>query len=154
MTKGNAIRYYRKYTGAEQYIIGFLHQHILWAIQVEEIMPRYMTMKAESKGHAEKLQMDLKAKHKKELIKKGATPLCTEEEFLAMNDMHNKGFTFERYIFELNGQGETWARNNVGFEKCGDININGAEIQIKFQNAQIVAVPTLHRLQKEKRKNI
>ena len=152
MTKGNAIRYYRKYTGAEQYIIGFLHQHILWAIQVEEIMPRYMTMKAESKGHAEKLQMDLKAKHKKELIKKGATPLCTEEEFLAMNDMHNKGFTFERYIFELNGQGEQWERDNVGFWVCGDININGVETQVKFQNAQIVAVPTLHRLQKEKEK--
>jgi hypothetical protein len=149
MTKGNAIRYYRKFSGADEYIVGFLYKHILYAIQVDELMPRWLVMKPEIKGHAEKLQMDLKVKHKKELINKGATPICSEEEFLEMNkDMHNKGFTFERLIFNLNGQGETWARDTVGFEKCGDININGVEIQIKFQNAQIVTVPTLHRLQR------
>jgi hypothetical protein len=149
MTKGNAIKYYRQYSAAEQYIVGFLYKKMLYAIQVEELMPRWLEMKAESHGHAEKLQMNLKQKHKEELIKKGATPICTEHEFLEMNTIHNKGFTFEKLIFTLNGQGDTWQRDNVGFEVQGDINIDGMEIQIKFQNAQIVAVPTLHRLQKE-----
>lgn len=151
MTRGNAIRYYRKYSAAEQYIVGFLYKKNLYAIQVNELMPRWLEMKPESKGHAEKLQMNLKQKHKEELIKKGATQICTEQEFLEMNTIHNKGFTFEKLVFELNGQGESWSRDNIGFEVQGDINIDGMEIQIKFQNAQIVAVPTLHRLQNETR---
>jgi hypothetical protein len=151
MTKGNAIRYYRKFTGADAYILGFLHAHALWMIEVEELMPRWMVMKEASEKHAEKLQMDLKAKHKKELIKKGAVQVCSEEEFLAMNDIHNKGFTFERLVFQLNGQGEEWTRDNVRFDKCGDIRVNETEYQVKFQNAQIVTVDTLHKIQSEKR---
>lgn len=152
MKKETAIKNYRKYSGADEYIIGFIHGHILYSIQVEKLMPRWMTMKEESKGHAEKLQMNLKSKHKQELIKKGACPICTEKEFLQMNDLNNKGFTFERLIFEMNGKGSEWSRDNVRFDKCGDININGVEVQIKFENAQIVTVPTIKKIQKEHRK--
>ena len=151
MKKTTAIRNYRRFTGAEEYIVGFIHGHNLYAIRVEELMPRWMVMKAESSRHAEKLQMSLKAKHKRELINKGAELICTEEEFLQMNDLRNKGFTFERLIFNLNGQGAEWSRDNVRFDKCGDINIDGVEIQIKFENAQIVTVPTIKKLQKEYR---
>ena len=151
MKKATAIRNYRRFTGAEEYIVGFIYGHNLYAIQVEELMPRWMVMKAESSRHAEKLQMNLKAKHKRELINKGAELICTEEEFLQMNDLRNKGFTFERLVFDLNGQGAEWSRDNVRFDKCGDININGVEIQIKFENAQIVTVPTIKKLQKEYR---
>ena len=154
MKKATAIRNYRRFTGAEEYIVGFIYKHNLYAIQVAELMPRWMVMKAESSRHAEKLQMSLKAKHKRELINKGAELICTEEEFLQMNDLRNKGFTFERLVFDLNGQGAEWSRDNVRFDKCGDININGVEIQIKFENAQIVTVPTIKKLQKEYRQGL
>ena len=84
MTKTTAIRNYRRFTGAEEYIVGFIYRHNLYAIRVEELMPRWMVMKAESSRHAEKLEMSLKAKHKRELINRGAELICTEEEFLQM----------------------------------------------------------------------
>lgn len=151
MTKTTAIKNYRKFTGAEKYIVGFIYKHNLYIITVDELMPRWMTMKEASERHAEKLQMALKAKHKKELVNKGAQMICSEAEFLAMNDLKNKGFTFERLVFTLNGQGEQWSRDNVRFDKCGDINIDGTEIQVKFENAQIVTVPTIKKIQKERR---
>lgn len=68
MTKGNVLRYYRKYTGTDRYFIGFQQDGFLWVADVEELMPRWLVMKAPTANHKEKLQMDLKAKHKKELI--------------------------------------------------------------------------------------
>ena len=59
MTKGNAIRYYRKFSGADRYIIGFVYKHELYAIAVDEIMPRFMKVEKSSskkRGH-EKLQL-------------------------------------------------------------------------------------------------
>lgn len=151
MTKENAIRYYRKYSGAERYLVGFLHAHQLYLADVEELLPRWLIVKEPSAKHKEKLQVDLKVKHKKQLIKKGATPICTEQEFEEMNkDLRNKGKTLERLVFEMNGRND-WVADTVRFDKCGDININGIEYQVKFQNAQVVTIDTLHKIQKERK---
>ena len=48
MTKGNAIRYYRKFSGADAYILGFIYKKKLYMIAVDEIMPRYMAIKRAS----------------------------------------------------------------------------------------------------------
>ena len=67
MTKGNAIRYYRKFSGANGYILGFIYKKMLYMITVNEIMPRYMAVKrASSKsGGGEKLQFILNNAHRK-----------------------------------------------------------------------------------------
>ena len=151
MTKGNAIRYYRKFSGAERYLVGFVYAKQLWIADVEELLPRWLIMKEPSAKHKEKLQVNLKAKHKAQLVKKGATPICSASDFNEMNkDLRNKGKTLERLVFEMNGR-EDWVADTVRFDKCGDININGVEYQVKFQNAQVVTVDTLHKIQKEKK---
>lgn len=145
----NALRYYRKFSAAHSYIVGFNHGHMIYYIETDKIMPRWLYMKPASKGHDEKLQMNLKAKHKQELIKKGAKVLCSETEFLKENEkIRNKGFTFEKLIHDMHNT--NWERDNIPFHMQGDININGIETQIKFENAQIVTVKTLHKLQKAK----
>ena len=49
MTKGNAIRYYRKYSGAQGYIIGFTYKKKNYMIRIEgEIMPRFLKMGKQS----------------------------------------------------------------------------------------------------------
>ena len=45
MTKGNAIRYYRKFSGAQGYIIGFTYKKKNYMIRIEgELMPRFIKM--------------------------------------------------------------------------------------------------------------
>ena len=48
MKKENAIRYYRKFSGADAYILGFVYKHDLYCITVDEIMPRFMRVEKSS----------------------------------------------------------------------------------------------------------
>lgn len=151
MTKGNAIRYYRKFSGADAYVLGFIYKHELYAIAVDEIMPRFMKVEKSStkKGAHEKLQLRLCNKYKEQLIRKGAQRIGTEADLLEIP--HNKGVSFERMIYKMNGQ-EPRKKDSICFTKGGDININGIEYQIKFEGAQIAELRTLNRIQKERRK--
>ena len=149
MTKGNAIRYYRKFSGADRYIMGFVYKHELYAIAVDEIMPRFMRVEKSSskKGGHEKLQLRLNNKYMEQLIRKGAEKIGTEDDLLEIPK--NKGVSFERMIYRMNNQ-EPREKDNVRFDKGGDININGVEYQIKLNGAQIVEFRTLNKIQKER----
>lgn len=142
MTKENAIRYYRKFSAAEGYIIGFEYGKENYFVVVDEIMPRWIRVERESsaKGGKEKLQLRLMKKEKEAFIKKGAQKI----DFVS--DTKNLGVGFERYIYRINGQ-EPREKDNVGFWVSGDITINGKEYQIKRDGAQIVVFDTLKKLQ-------
>ena len=151
MTKGNAIRYYRKFSGADAYILGFIYKHELYAITVDEIMPRFMRVERSSakKGGHEKLQFRLRNEHKEQLIRKGAQKIGTETDLLEIPN--NKGVSFERMVYRMNGQ-EPREKDNIRFTEGGDINVNGIEYQVKLEGAQIVEFRTLTKIQKEMRK--
>ena len=146
MTKETMIRNYRKFSAADSYILGFEYKHQIYMVEVNEIMPRYMTVERESskKGGARKLQLRLKREHKEALIRKGATLIGNED---ILNGQYNKGIEFERIVSEMNGQ-TFRGKDNVGFWVAGDLNIEGREVQIKFNGAQIVVETTLERLKK------
>ena len=149
MNKNTMIRQYRRFSAADGYILGFEHNKQVYAIQVDEIMPRFMRVEHEStkKGGAPKLQLRLTKAYREELLRKGAILLGGVE---ILNGQYNKGVEFERLISERHGQ-EFRGKENVGFWIEGDLEINGKQIQIKFNGAQIVVERTLHRLQKEAR---
>lgn len=147
MTKATMIKNYRKFSGAESYIIGFVYKHMLYMIKVAEIMPRYMSVQHSSSktGRVPKLQLTINNSHKEQMIRKGA--ICLGSEDLVVCDDLNKGFAFERLVSEYYGI-EYRGQDNVGFWVGGDLEVNGEQIQIKFQGAQIVAEKTLERLKK------
>ena len=146
MTKETMIKNYRKFSAADSYIIGFEYNHDIYAIEIGEIPPRYMAVERESskKGGARKLQLRLKKAYKEQLLRKGATYIGTEEILIGE---YNKGVEFERVISEMNGQ-EFRGKENVGFWVEGDLEIEGRQIQIKFNGAQIVVETTLERLKR------
>lgn len=150
MKKENAIRYYRKFSGADAYILGFIYKHDLYCITVDEIMPRFMRVEKSSskKGGHEKLQFRLNNALKEQLIRKGAEKIGTETDLLEIAG--NKGVSFERMVYRINGQ-EPRPKDSVRFDKGGDININGVEYQIKLDGAQIVEFRTLNKIQKERK---
>ena len=146
MNKETMIKNYRKFSAADKYILGFEYKHNIYAIMVNEIPPRFMTVERESskKGGARKLQLRIHKAHKEQLIRKGATLLGHES---ILNGQYNKGVEFERLISELNGQ-EFRGKENVGFWVEGDLEINGEQVQIKLNGAQIVVETTLERLKR------
>jgi riboflavin synthase alpha subunit len=99
------------------------------------------------KGGAAKLQLRLPNKYKEQLLRKGAVALGGEEILVGE---YNKGVEFERLISEMNGQ-TFRGKESVGFWVEGDIEIDGKQVQVKFNGAQIVVERTLHRLQREAR---
>ena len=147
MTKATMIKNYRKFSGAESYIICFVYKHMLYMIKVAEIMPRYMSVQHSSSktGRVPKLQLTINNSHKEQMIRKGA--ICLGSEDLVVCDDLNKGFAFERLVSEFYGI-EYRGQDNVGFWVGGDLEVNGEQIQVKFQGAQIVAEKTLERLKK------
>ena len=145
MKKENAIRYYRKFSGADAYILGFVYEHDLYCILGGALMPRFMRVEKSSskKGGHEKLQFRLNNVLKEQLIRKGAEKIGTETDLLEIAG--NKGVSFERMIYRMNGQ-EPRPKDSVRFDKGGDININGVEYQIKFDGAQIVEIRSLNKI--------
>lgn len=149
MNKNTMIRQYRRFSAADSYILGFIYNGTVYAVEVNEIAPRYMRVEHESskKGGSAKLQLRLTKAYMEQLLHRGAVALGSED---ILNGEYNKGVEFERIITELNG--ETFrGKDNVGFWVAGDLEINGKQVQVKFNGAQIVVERTLHRLQREAR---
>jgi hypothetical protein len=152
ITKNHAIREYRKYSGADAYMMVMIQNKEVYMMEQEEFLPRYMVLKPASKTHKEKLQVNLKAAHRKEMIKKGAIHLMSEAEFKAVQKEIglNRGWTAEKVVYDYFGV-EWDGPDQLRFDKGGDLEINGKQYQIKFQNAQVVTVDTIHKVQKEHR---
>jgi hypothetical protein len=150
MTKETMIRNYRKFSAADAYILGFEYKHIVYMVIVDEIMSRYMKVEREStkKGGKKKLQLRLCKQYKEQLLRKGAIALG--DESILNGTYNNKGVEFERIIYNRYNQ-EFRGKDSTGFWKAGDIEIDGKQIQIKLNGAQIVVENTLQRLQKAQR---
>lgn len=150
ITKAHAIREYRKYSGADAYLLVMIQNKEVYMMEKEEIPPRYMILKPASTRHKEKLQVNLKAAHRKEMIKNGAIHLMSETEFKAIQKEIglNRGWTAEKVVYDYFGI-EWDGVDQARFDQCGDLEINGKQYQIKFQNAQVVTVDTIHKVQKE-----
>ena len=140
------IKHYRHYSASESYIVGFVYKHDLYVIELNEIAPRYMRIErqASSKGGHQQLRLRLNNAYMEQLIRKGAELIGNED--LLIGD-YNKGIEFERLIHERHNI-EWGGHNNKPFYMGGDININGVEIQIKLNGAQMVVENTLENLKK------
>jgi len=147
MTKQTMIKNYRKFSAAEAYALGFVYDHKLYVAYVDEIAPRYIRVERESskKGGKQKLQLRLTKPYMAQLMRKGAECLGSEE--LLIGD-YNKGVEFERLISERNGI-EYRGKDSVGFWVAGDVEINGKQVQVKMNGAQIVVENTLENLKKK-----
>ena len=53
MTKTTMIKNYRKFSAADSYILGFEYKHNIYAIEINENPPRYMTEEHERKKRVE-----------------------------------------------------------------------------------------------------
>ena len=144
MTKATMIKNYRKFSAADSYIIGFIFDKMLYFVEMEEIMPRYLNVEEASRNQGDNLRLRLKKAHKASLMKK--SPICLGSADLLTESKYNKGEIFEKLVTEYYGQ--TWEKDTVPFWVQGDINLGGKEVQIKFDSATLMNTKQIKKLQK------
>lgn len=142
MTKQTFIKTYRNYSAADSYILGFTYAHNLYMIEVNEIMPRFLSVEEASRNQGENLRLRLKKKYREQLLRKGA--ICLGSADCLNAEKYNKGEIFEKLVTEYFGQ--TWNKDTIPFWIQGDINVNGKEIQIKLDSATLMNTKQIARL--------
>lgn len=142
MTKATMIKAYRTYSAADNYILGFVYEKMLYMVRVAEIMPRYLNVEVASRNQGENLRLRLKKAHKEQLLKKA--PICLGSADCLNSDKYNKGEIFEKLVTEYYGQ--TWKKDTIPFWVQGDININGEEVQIKLDSATLMNTKQMAKL--------
>ena len=134
--------YFYKYNitnAAEKTVHGFEYGDYVWVWEPtkEEIFERLRVSRASTKkgGHAKLMMNDLRKEQKQALIASGrAKMVCTMEYFRGQMEKYglNKGCAFEQIISLING-GDLYKKGDRrGYWECGDLEINGIQVQVKF----------------------
>lgn len=128
---------YETTTAARGYIVGFPFHGMLYRVDVTHLPEAWVKLDRASskKGGFLKLRLRLSAAIKAQLVESGAAQLVGAESLLDTNDKYNRGERWERLVTEAAGQ--TWVKDSVPFWVAGDINLNGTELQIKLEQAEI-----------------
>ena len=137
---------YNMLSASHLYILGFVAQNILYYAMMDfETLAKYMKMdRASSKrGGFAKLRIKLTREQKAELLRIAIA--CGVPEDLTADSAYNKGENFERIITELLTP-ERWIKDSIPFNEAGDITLNGENVQIKFDGAEITNEKLLARL--------
>ena len=145
MSKAQMLKLYKAYTAAEGYMVGFSYKGMGYGKLLKNIPEQMIEVWHESskKGGSAKLQMVTRKADKEKMVR-GA--ICFGSTDILEDDTYNKGVMFEKVVSEYYGV-EFRGKDSEPFYKGGDLEINGKQIQIKFERAQIVTEKTLIRLE-------
>lgn len=148
MTLTEMINLYNALSAADGYIVGFILNHLLYYVRFDGHLPTEILKfdRASSKrGGMAKVRVRLASEIRKELVASGRAILMGSETLLLTADKWNKGERFERIITETLTT-ETWVKDSVPFNVAGDIELEGKQIQIKFDDAELTNEKTLRRI--------
>jgi hypothetical protein len=137
MTKTEMMTAYNARSAAHVYALGFVYMSRLYAAKLSfaELSQYFKLDRASSKrGGFLKIRIRLSAADRAELSAKAE--LIGAEDLLTKDAKHNKGENFERELTER-WTAETWVKDSVPFWMAGDIRVDGVEIQIKLDGAEL-----------------
>ena len=129
---------YNTVTAATIYFLGFILRGVLYGGYFAEIPAATMRLDHEStaRGGAAKIRIRFDKATKIALITAGAVKPIGAADLLTADPKHNTGDNFERVTAEMNGL--PWAKNSTPFWVAGDLEINGEQVQVKFDGAELV----------------
>lgn len=137
---------YNLLSAAHIYLVGFIFKENLYYVTMgwnELVRILKNDRAAASKGGMKKLRIKIRAAEKEELVKKAI--MIGPAAMLQTDDKYNLGERFERVITETLTT-EKWVKDSVPFNVKGDIEVNGEQIQIKFDNAELTNEKILAKL--------
>lgn len=142
MTKTEMMNTYHNINGATAYIFGYVDNGVVYMTQIiDHFAEELTTYEQASRGAGMGIRLRIRKAHKVALHM-ASVAVGTTKDFL--NTKYNKGEVFEKLVTEYYGQ--EWHKDNTPFTECGDININGVEVQIKFDGATFTNERTLTNL--------
>ena len=137
MTMNEMVILYARKSAAHKYALGFVYEGKLYVVVLSfaELSRFFKLDRASSKrGGFAKIRIKLTAKDRAELSAKAE--LLGAEDLLMKDAKHNKGENFERELTER-WTAETWVKDSVPFYVAGDIRVDGVEIQVKLDGAEL-----------------
>ena len=146
MTMNEMTIAYARKTAAHKYALGFVYEGRLYVVVLSfaELSRYFKLDRASSKrGGFAKIRIKLTAKDRAELS--AMAELLGAEDLLTADPKHNKGENFERELTER-WTAETWVKDSVPFWVKGDITVNGEEVQVKLDGAELTNEKILARL--------
>jgi len=128
---------YKKASAASRYALGFtLNDSVYVAYVGDDELDQVITVDRASRGAGLLLRFK-PTRAQKLFLLKFAQVLCSKSLFESEVNAskYNAGEVFEKMVTESFGQ--TWVKDNIPFTEAGDIEVNGEQIQIKFERASL-----------------
>ena len=146
MTRNEMIARYNTLSAATAYIIGFVLNGMIYYTMSAHIADEFLKFDRMSskRGGWAKIRVKLSSADRKALVELGKAVLLGSAELL-LDEKYNKGECFERVITETLTD-ETWVKDSVPFNVAGDITLNGEQVQIKLDGAELTNERTLMRM--------
>ena len=147
MTRNEMIARYNALAVATAYIVGFILDGMLYYTMSAHIADDFLKLDRMSskRGGWAKIRVKLTSADRKALVACGKAIMIGSADLLDTDDKYNKGERFEKIITEKL-TGETWVKDSVPFNVAGDITLNGEEVQIKFDGAELTNERILMRM--------
>ena len=146
MTKTEMENAYRALSASHVYALGFVCGGRLSAqkLSFAELSRYFKLDRASSKrGGFAKIRIKLTSADRAELSQ--TAEVLGAESLLTADPAHNKGENFERELTER-WTAETWVKDSVPFNVAGDIVVNGENVQVKLDGAELTNEKILSRL--------
>ena len=146
MTRNEMIDRYNALSAATAYIIGFVLGGMVYYTLSAHIADEFLKLDRMSskRGGWAKIRVKLTSADRKALVECGKAVLLGTADLL-MDEKYNKGECFEKAITETL-TGKQWVKDSVPFNVAGDITLNGEQVQIKFDGAELTNEKTLMRI--------
>lgn len=148
MTLNEMINLYNTLSVADAYIVGFILNHLLYYVRFEGHLPTEILKfdhASSKRGGMAKVRVRLSSQFRHEMVTNGQAILLGDESLILTPDKYNKGERFERVITETL-TATAWVKDSVPFNVAGDIELNGKQIQVKLDNAELTNEKTLKRI--------
>lgn len=136
---------YHANSAAEEYWFGFILHHKLYVVPniAFDTLRRFFRLEsaAQSKGGFRKIRIRANVPELKELLPMAV--LLGSENLL--DCVKNNGDAFEKVLCERFGDGNWTKHDSGGFWVAGDLVINGKQVQVKLNQAELTNERTLRR---------
>ena len=130
-------------TAATEYWFGFIYDHkvyVVTGLNFSDLLPLLRIEKAaQSKGGHSKIRIKARVAELAALLPRA---ICLGDESILQDEKWNAGIKFEKVVTERIA-GQTWVRDSVPFWVAGDIALNGKQIQVKFNGAELTNEKTI-----------
>ena len=128
---------------ANEYWFGFILGHIVYVVTgmtFDELSKFFRIEKAaQSKGGHSKIRIKARVAELAELLPRA---ICLGSEEILNDEKWNAGIKFEKIVTERIACQE-WVRDSVPFWAAPDIALNGRQIQVKFNGAELTNERTI-----------